>query len=79
MKEATGTLSMGIVTLSAIGVMAAFFYFTLWPSVKENYNINTQCSKASCGKEVTSDGYYKTCVYVDDDGTEYNPQCIYKG
>jgi hypothetical protein len=36
MKAATGELNLTVITIVAIGLVAALFYFTLWPSIKES-------------------------------------------
>ena len=48
MKEATGELNMTIIIVIAVAILAAFFYFTLWPLIKHNFDSNANCSKAIC-------------------------------
>lgn len=48
MKEATGELNLTIIVIIAIGVLVAFFYFTLWPILNANFEQNSQCAKAAC-------------------------------
>ena len=56
MKEATGELNATVVVMLAIGVLMAFFYYTLWPLIKINFVSNSQCSKAICEKCENKDG-----------------------
>lgn len=48
MKEATGELNLTIIVVMAVGLLIAFFYFTIWPSMNENFERNSMCSKAVC-------------------------------
>ena len=79
MKEATGELNTTIIVVLAVGVLMAFFYYTLWPIVKDNFEKNTQCSKAIC--EPCRDKNKKcdtvTCHSKNDSTKEF--QCVYKG
>lgn len=36
MKEAMGELNMTVITIVAIGAVAAFFTLVLWPSIKNS-------------------------------------------
>jgi len=36
MKEAMGELNMTVVTIVAIGAVAAFFTLVLWPAIKDS-------------------------------------------
>ena len=76
MKEATGELNMSVVVLVGISGLAAFFYFTLWPMIKNNMNQNTNCSKAICNKCPSGN-----CQMVDchlRGSTQYF-KCVWKG
>ncbi len=48
MKEATGELNATVVVVLAVGILIAFFYYTIWPIIKYNFEKNTQCSNAIC-------------------------------
>ena len=77
MKEATGELNATVVVVLAIGVLIAFFYYTIWPIVKNNFDKNSQCSKAIC--EVTDedgDGYV-TCYTKGNKSKTF--ECVFKG
>ena len=65
MKEATGELNATVVAVVAVGILLAFFYFTIWPVIRENTEHNTNCSKAICNKCPNSDGKTVSCYYCD--------------
>lgn len=76
MKEATGELNITIIVITAVGVLMAFFYFTVWPIIKENLNNSSRCSKAIC--EGCKSG---KCEFVKChlSGSEEEFECVYKG
>lgn len=77
MKEATGELNAGVVVLLAIGVLIAFFYYTIWPIIKND--LDQQCSKAICDA-CPADRYpceYVTCHMRGNPSKEF--ECAYKG
>lgn len=78
MKEATGELNATVVVVLAVGILMAFFYYTLWPIIKSNFDKNSQCSKAICepcrsGKDCER----VTCHLKDDPSNTF--ECVYKG
>lgn len=75
MKEATGELNGTVVVVLAVGVLIAFFYYTLWPIVRESFEKNSQCSKAICDAKTLNDGYV-TC-HLRNKKEEF--KCVYKG
>ncbi len=75
MKEATGELNATVVVVLAVGVLMAFFYYTLWPLLKSNFERNSQCSKAICDSKTLNDGYV-TC-HLKGKTEEF--KCVYKG
>jgi len=77
MKEATGELTGSVVVVLAIGVLMAFFYYTLWPLIRENFNKNSQCSKAICETCPTGDCEYVKCHSKNDVNNTF--ECVYKG
>jgi len=77
MKEATGELNAAVVVVLAIGVLMAFFYYTLWPIMKENFNKNSQCSKAICENCATAD--CKTVKCHTKEKPDFEFECTYKG
>ena len=54
----------------------AFFYYTIWPIVKENFVRNSQCSKAICESCESKKCEYVTCHLK---GKTETFQCVYKG
>lgn len=78
MKEATGELNFTVVIVIAIGAMAAFFYFTIWPLIRNNMDANTKCSAAICAKCPKGSFCQTTECYLKD-----NPsakfECVWKG
>ena len=87
MKEATSELNLTIIVVIAIGVLVAFFYYALWPSLNDNLQRNSKCGKAYCanpcgaGNNTCSNAIGKLvdCVYKDKKGNEYHMQCPWKG
>ena len=79
MKEATGELNMTVVVVVAVGVLAAFFYTTIWPLIKNTYVATSKCSDAICDKNSVNNGV-ATCVYYKN-GVQVgnNFQCVWKG
>ena len=78
MKEATGELNMTIVVITLVGLLMAFFFYTVWPMIKFNFVSNTNCSKAIC--EPCADGTNtcktKTC-HVEGESETF--ECVNKG
>ncbi len=80
MKEATGELNVTVIVIVAIGVLMAFFYFTLWPLIKNNFERNSQCSKAICSPCPTNDCKFVTCYPKGKYGNSAESfECVYKG
>lgn len=79
MKEATGELNATIIVVLAVGVLIAFFYYTLWPILRVNLNKNSQCSKAICEpcKETGKKCKYVTCHLSGKESQTF--KCVYKG
>lgn len=82
MKETTGDLNATVVIVLAIGILMAFFYYTVWPIIKSNFTSNSQCSKAICEpcNMVDSHGR-KNCATVQchEKGSSEIFECVYKG
>ena len=88
MKEATGELNVTIIVVLAVGILIAFFYFTIWPGLNENFQQNSKCSKAycdnnPCGRSENScdEALNKLvdCKYKDSQGHEIPIKCPWKG
>jgi hypothetical protein len=83
MKEASGELNSTVFVILAIGVLMAFFYYVIWPIVRQDVNNNSQCSKAVCEKCVNAAGKPKTncktvkCHLPGDESNIF--ECVYKG
>lgn len=79
MKEATGELNMTVVVVALVGLLMAFFFYTVWPMLKNNFVSNTNCSKAIC--DPCSDGTNtcktKTCHMPNDSTNIF--ECVNKG
>lgn len=79
MKEATGELSNLLIVVVSVAILVAFFYFTIWPIIDNNFKKQTSCDKAVCeGTDTNKDGLVN-CVYTKKDGTRVNITCKYKG
>ena len=77
MKEATGELNATVVVILAIGILMAFFYYTIWPIVKTNFERNSQCSKAICESCPSGTCEYVDCYSKNDPNITF--KCVYKG
>ena len=78
MKEATGEVNTTIIVIVAVGVLMAFFYYTIWPIIKTNLNNTSKCSKAICEPCNNKKG---KCEFVKchlSNSDEYF-ECVYKG
>ena len=74
MNEATSELNATVVVVMAIGVLMAFFYYTIWPIINSNFEKNSQCNKAICEtKDIDDDGYVKCHM----EGKTETFQCVY--
>lgn len=86
MKEATGELNGAVVVVLSIGVLVTFFFSYIWPSIKNNFESNSQCEKATCncnddpnkgpvGRQEINGATY--CICSIKGGQRF--RCIYKG
>lgn len=48
MKEATGELNGTLVVVTAVALLAAFFFTVLWPMLKGRLENQSSCAKAIC-------------------------------
>ena len=79
MKETTSELNATVVVVLAIGVLIAFFYYTLWPLIKQNFDKNSKCSEAICETvDVDNDGFVE-CYTKGNKDTGEKFKCTYKG
>lgn len=80
MKEATGELNMAVVSIVAIAILSAFFFYTIWPMIRNNMDRNTKCSKAICEKCTSGDCQMVKCYTLNKDGTKSSEfECVWKG
>lgn len=81
MKETTGELNSVIVVMLAVGVLIAFFYYTLWPIIKNNFIQSSQCSKAICDSCIKNGKVSNDCETVKChlEGSNETFECVYKG
>lgn len=80
MKESTSELNATVVVVLAIGVLIAFFYYTIWPVLKENFDKNSQCSKAVCETvDSNSDGFVECYPKGHYGEADKSFECVFKG
>ncbi|MBE6155909.1 MAG: hypothetical protein E7164_04050 [Firmicutes bacterium] len=48
MKNATSELANLLIVVICVAILVAFFYFTIWPSIRTNFVSQTACEKAVC-------------------------------
>ena len=73
MKEATASLSSGLIVVICVAIFIAFFYYTIWPTIDNNFKGQTACDKAKCSVTPYPNGMVK-CEYEDQ-----SFYCKYKG
>ncbi len=81
MKETTGELVAALAVMVAVGIFMAFFYYTLWPIVKENFDGRKQCSRAICEPCKINDKLSTKCetVTCHAKGSTEEFECVYRG
>ena len=86
MKEATGELNLAVIVAIAIGILAAFFFGSLWPTIHANFQKTAQCNKAicDCSKEVretieNETGRKSNCLCRNKAEDEETFYCPFKG
>lgn len=77
MNKASGELNAGVVVVVAIGILIAFFYYTLWPIIKNNFNHTTQCNKAICEPCPSLNCEFVDCYLRENPNDTF--KCVYKG
>ena len=75
MKKAVGNLSSAVIAVIAVAILIAFFYYTIWPLIQNNFHAQTSCDQAICNKSTLKDGKVE-CVIPGKSGTFW---CNYKG
>lgn len=87
MKEAQGELNLAVIVVVIVALLSIFFFSFIWPSIQNNFAKNTRCDEAICpcperdnnGNCVVPEGGQVTCTYRDDNGTEHDITCAWKG
>ena len=80
MKEANGELNATVFVVLVVGVLMAFFYYTIWPMLRTNFEQTSRCKQAICDK--CANGRMCETVQCWKKG-EYHQgngfPCVYKG
>ena len=87
MKEASGELNLTVIVVVIVALLSIFFFSFILPSIQNNFAKNTRCDEAICpcperdnnGNCVVPEGGQVTCTYRDDNGTEHDITCAWKG
>lgn len=81
MKEATGELNVTVIVVIIVGLLIAFFYTMIWPIIKTNFIMSTNCAKAICESvtEVPADGYVDCWLKGKKNDSNSHFKCVYKG
>ena len=79
MKEATGELNSTVIVVTAVGLLAAFFYTVIWPGLRNNMDHNTRCSDAWCEKCKDPSGCGVVTCHYESNGQQQDIQCPWKG
>jgi hypothetical protein len=77
MKEATGELNNTVIVVLSVSVLLAFFYFTLWPMIRNNFDSKSKCEQAICEKCKTGDCETVKCYVKGHIDEKF--ECVYKG
>ncbi|MBE6148509.1 MAG: hypothetical protein E7167_03335 [Firmicutes bacterium] len=65
MKNATSELANLLIVLVCVAILVAFFYFTIWPIIRNNFEAQTACEKAICSSNDTDGDGLVTCRLGD--------------
>ena len=87
MKEAQGELNLAVIVVVIVALLSIFFFAFIWPSIQGNFAKNTKCDEAIClwpardndGNCIVPEDGKVTCTYRDDNGTEHDITCAWKG
>lgn len=77
MREASGELNATFIVVVAIASLAAFFYFTIWPLIRNNMEKNTKCSAAICEKCPTGNNCRTVRCHMKGNNNYF--ECVYRG
>lgn len=65
MKKATGDLASTVIVGLCVAILIAFFFYTIWPLIDNNFKSQTACEKAIC-ETVDADGDGRVnCILCD--------------
>ncbi len=76
MKRAVGELSSTVIVVISVAILIAFFYYTVWPLISNNFNSQTSCDKAVCNIASKTDDGKVECTMPGKEGTFW---CNFKG
>ena len=87
MKEAQGELNLAVIVVVIVALLSIFFFAFIRPSIQGNFAKNTKCDEAIClcpardndGNCIVPEDGKVTCTYRDDNGTEHDITCAWKG
>lgn len=81
MKQATGELNMSIVVIITVAILAAFFYTTIWPTLRNNFDSKSKCSNAVCNSKKIDENGMAECKIYDKKGNQQGGtfKCVWKG
>lgn len=72
MKAATGELNMTVIVVLSVGILAAFFFGVLWPTISNNFKANAQCRNSVCDcSKAKENNYMCTCKAKSDSTDTY--------
>ncbi len=74
MKEATGELNLTVIVAISVGILMAFFFGFVWPSLNSNFQQNAQCGKAVC--DCSESGMQKALDATGNDNMCYCSQSL---
>ncbi len=77
MKEATGELNMAVIVAISVGILAAFFFGSVWPTINQNFNRTAQCNKAICDCKNAQDNNNMCTCKIGNNDDEF--LCPFKG
>lgn len=81
MKKATGDLASTLVVALSVAILIAFFFYTIWPIMKNNFDSQTKCEKAICETEDANKDGLVDCLLCEDSNCTKNTiiECKFKG
>lgn len=77
MKEATGELNSTVIVVTAVALLAAFFFTVIWPSIEGSLQKTSKCSDAICDVGINANNMAD--CYSPGDKKKEIFECPYKG